>query len=178
MPQCKPALGDIAFFVFLAGLLVAVALLGQMNFREGLKTEATKMQAEILIAWMKASAGHRQTNPDFSPRGCAYKVADTLQPSTWGTCTLALFDEQGPLKSARNSFSGEMLQFVERCNPGDASTVGQFAVARVVSTPPGSAVPVVVSPLSSEERIDQRLSVRVTVCDKGGYAIWVGDADF
>lgn len=174
----KPTGSDVVFLAFLIALLIAVALLGRLTFREGLKTEESKAQAEALIAWMKEVPSRRQAGPDFSPTGCAYKAPDSAEPATWSGCAQALFSDRGPLSAARNAFSGKPLQFVERCSPGDADTVGQLVIEKVVPTAPGSAIPVVVSPLAGDDRIDQRLLVRVQICDKGGYAIRVGETDF
>lgn len=174
----KPTVTDVIFLVCLAALLVAVALLGRMTFREGLKTEATKAQAESLLAWMKEASPRRQANSDFSPAACAYRAPDSAEPATWSGCAKAVFSDRGPLSAARNTFSSEPLQFVERCSPGDSATVGQIVVEKVVPTAPGSAIPVVVSALAGDDRIDQRLLIRIQVCDKGGYAIRVGETEF
>jgi hypothetical protein len=36
----------------------------------------------------------------------------------------------------------------------------------------------VVNPLKEEDAIDSKLQIRVTVCDKGGYPIKVGELEF
>jgi hypothetical protein len=48
----------------------------------------------------------------------------------------------------------------------------------MVSTPLGSAVPMVISPLKEGDAIDGKLQIRVTVCDKGGYPIKIGELEF
>lgn len=174
----RPTAGDITFFVFLSALLVLVALLGRLTFNEGLKTEGTKAQAESLMTWMKDSSAARLSAADFSPAACAAKASNAAKPATWAGCLAAILASGGALGGANNTFSGEPLQVIERCVAGDVATAGQLVVDKVVPTPPGSAVPVVVSPLSGEDRIDQRLQVRLLVCDKGGFAIRVGETEF
>jgi hypothetical protein len=48
----------------------------------------------------------------------------------------------------------------------------------LISTPPGSAIPIVASQLVDIDSIDTKLNLRVTVCDKGGYAIRVEEFEF
>lgn len=178
MSSGKPTPADIIFLMVLTGLLVVVVFLGRLTFKEGLKTEGTKAQAESLMTWMKDSSAARLSAADFSPSACAAKPANASEPNTWAGCLAAILASGGALGGAHNTFSGEPIQVIERCIAGDLATVGQLVVDKVVPTPPGSAVPVVVSPLAGEDRIDQRLQVRLLVCDKGGYAIRVGETDF
>ena len=161
----------------MVALVGVVAILGRMTFQEGLKTESTKSQAEALAAWMKDASGRRSTS-DFQPLACAYKAADVAEAQPWGECARALFAAGGPFAGARNAFTGAQLTLVERCNPADLATAGQVAVDRITPTPPGSAVPVVVGPIADDERIGQKMTLRITVCDKGGYPIRVGETEF
>ncbi len=174
----KPTRADICFLTFLVILMVAVAGLGRMTFREGLKTETTKAQAESLMDWMKQASALRSTSEDFRPTDCAVRVAGTSSPMSWANCATAIFADGGALARARNAFTEQPLQILERCIPGDSATVGHLVVEKLVPTPPGSAIPVVISPLAGDDRIDQRLQLRIQVCDKGGYAIRVGETDF
>ncbi len=173
----RPTVVDIIFLLSMVVLMVLVAFVGRLTFQEGLKTETTKSQAEALAAWMKEASG-RRSDAEFQPAGCAVKAADSTEAPSWEECARALFASGGPLASARNAFSGEQVGFVERCNPSDLATAGQIVIEKVSATPPGSAVPIVVGPMSEGERIGQKLTIRITVCDKGGYAIRVGETDF
>ena len=67
---------------------------------------------------------------------------------------------------------------VEKCDKSDLSTRGAISLSNLVSTPLGSAVPVVISPLKEGDAIDGKLQIRVTVCDKGGYPIKIGELEF
>ena len=173
----KPHVTDLVFLLSMVGLVILVALVGRMNFREGLKTEAAKSQAEVLVAWMK-EAVIRRASADFQPTACGIRNGAATEPAHWRDCSRALFDEGGPLANARNGFSGELVKFVKRCNPSDRSTAGQIVIEKVTPTPPGSAVPFVVVPLEDDDKLGQKLTLRLAVCDKGGYAIGVGETDF
>ena len=172
----RPTAVDVTFLLSMVALMALVAFLGRLTFQEGMKTEATKAQAESLANWMKESSAGR-SGVDFRPAACAH-TASTGSANQWGACKAALGAAGGPLHDARNTFTGEPIGFVERCTPSDLTTAGQLQLDKVSPTPPGSAVPVVVSPLQDDEGIGQKLTVRITICDKGGYAIRVGETEF
>ena len=173
----RPTAADIAFLVFLVCMLVVVALLGRMTFHEGLKTEASKARAEALVAWL-GDAHSRRADASFEPQACARQSADEASPLTWAGCAKALVSIAGPLGSKVNPFSGDPMALVARCESAYPGTAGQILLERISATPAGSAVPFVVQPLSGDERLNVSLNLRVTVCDKGGYPIRIGETEF
>ena len=173
----KPTAVDIVFLLSMVGLMALVAFLGRLTFQEGVKTEITKSQAETLVGWMKEASG-RRSGEDFQPSACAYKTAGSAEVNLWRPCAHALLSDKGPLANATNAFTGEPIAFVERCNPSDLATAGRIVADKISSTPPGSAVPIVVGPMADDERIGQKLMIRIAICDKGGYAIRVGETEF
>ena len=173
----KPNATDLAFLVFLLVILISVAVMGTFTFREGLKTEATKSQGEALVAWLGQSKAKR-SEPDFAPAACSMTVGSTGKPRTWAECLPALQAEGGPLVGVSNAFTGRPLGLIARCDPSSNESPGQFVIERVSATPPGSAVPLVVAPFAPEDTLDKTLTIKVTVCDKGGYGIKIGEAEF
>lgn len=171
----KPNAKDLAFLLFLLAVLTAVGLMGAFTFREGLKTEATKLQGEAFVAWL-AQAKDGRANADFVPAGCAKQAGS--QAKTWSQCSAALLGEGGPLALVRNSFSGQPVGLIARCDPSSSASPGQFVIERVSATAPGSAVPLVVAPFAPEETMDKTLTIKLTVCDKGGYGIKIGETEF
>ena len=49
---------------------------------------------------------------------------------------------------------------------------------KITPTPPGSAIPHIVSALTPEVVIDQKIQVRLSVCDAGAYAVKVAEFEF
>lgn len=96
---------------------------------------------------------------------------------TWGACFKYLMT-QTAFKDMVNPFFDEPPQFVAACVPTDTSLTGMFVVEKMVPTPPGSAVPMVTSQLVDTDPIDQKIQVRVSVCDKGSYAIKIAEFEF
>ena len=56
--------------------------------------------------------------------------------------------------------------------------MGAIVLEKMIATPPGSAVPVINSQLVDSDAIDQKLQLRVTICDKGSYPIKIAELEF
>jgi hypothetical protein len=96
---------------------------------------------------------------------------------TWGACLKYMLTET-EFKDIINTFLGETPQFVPACNPADHSLAGAVFIEKMVPTPPGSAVPVVNSPLAETDAIDQKMQLRLSVCDKGAYPLKIAEFEF
>jgi hypothetical protein len=77
-----------------------------------------------------------------------------------------------------NPFFDETPKFIAACNPDDESLMGSVVLEKMVATPPGSAVPVINSQLVESDPIDQKMQLRVSICDKGSYAIKIAEFEF
>jgi hypothetical protein len=56
--------------------------------------------------------------------------------------------------------------------------MGAVVLEKLIPTPPGSAVPVINSQLIDSDPIDQKLQLRLSVCDKGSYPVKIGEFEF
>ncbi len=173
----RPTTSDMAFLGFLVCVLVMVALMGTFTFREGLKTEVGKTQAEALVKWL-SDAKDRRAQVGFEPSACSAASADPGKPPTWADCVKVLFGPGGPMGGLQNAFSGQPIAFLSRCEPSNPRSPGQLVLERVSATPPGSAVSSVTLGLAPEDPLDKVLTIKVTVCDKGGYPIKVAEVEF
>lgn len=177
---------DIVFLIFLGLMFLAVAVLGTMNFREGQHEEDAKHNGEAWMAWL-AEAGKQRMDENYEHKPCAGGVkpskpeegasSDAKMPGTWGAC-LAYLQTKSELKDLVNSFFNKPVHVVEKCDKTDLSTRGAIFFSNLVATPAGSAIPMVVNPLTEADAIDAKLQIRITVCDKGGYPIKVGEVEF
>ena len=182
----KPNSTDSVFLIFMVFVVVAVIWLGQFNFKEGQHIEDAKHNGEAWVTWL-TEAGTKRMEAGYEPKACAGGVkpekpaegapADSKLAGTWGAC-LEYLKTTSELKDLVNSFFNKPLHVVEKCDKSDLSTRGAISFSNLVATPPGSAVPMVVNPLKEEDAIDGKLQIRVTVCDKGGYPIKVGELEF
>lgn len=184
---------DMAFMVFLVGLLIFVSWLTTINYQEGMKTEVAKRNGEAWVAWL-SQTGVQRFEPGFANTACAGAAATPVPATTaataptkpegaapaqgtWGAC-LAYTQSQTPLKDLVNTFFDKPPHFISQCDKGDRSTTGAIVLENLVPTPAGSAIPVVVKPLSETDVITGKMQIRVTVCDKGGYPIKISEIEF
>ncbi len=168
----RPSFSDGVFLVFLALAVLAVAWVGQLAYHEGVKTELTKRNGEAWLDWFQQT-GALRAKADFEVTACA-----RIAGKTWAECLSWLTTEQGPLHEQTNAFSGKPLHLGVKCDMVDRSLVGALVIERLKPTPAGSAVPVVVEPLSASDSIAEPLTLRVSVCDKGAGPIKVGETEF
>jgi len=184
----QPTFSDWLFILACILALVAVAFLGKLAYIEAMKTETAKRNGEAVVAWMQeATAGRFEA--DYGVAACsgtapappgAAPATDkaAAPPNTWGGCLSAILI-QTSMSALDNPFrEGTALDFAPACNPEDRSLAGNIVIEKITATPPGSAVPTIITPLTPEVAIDQKIQVRLSVCDKGAYAVKVAEFDF
>jgi len=99
-------------------------------------------------------------------------------PRTWGPCFKALSTQGGPLADKYNPFSQKPLVIVAKCDMSDRALAGAMALEKSLPTPPGSAIPFINSPLTDSDSIEQKMLIRVTMCDKGAYPVRIAEIEF
>lgn len=156
----------------LLAAVVAVAWVGVLAYEEGLKTEQTKRHGEAWLKWLGEASAQRG-GADYAVAVCA-----TAPGKSWGECLRWLQGPDGPLSEQRNAFTGEAVRVVAKCDPADRTLVGALSIEKLVPTPPGSAVPTVASALVPDDLIEQKLQLRLAVCDKGAAPIKIGEVEF
>lgn len=186
----QPTSMDWLFLLSCIAALALVAWFGKMNYTEANKTETAKRNGEAVVAWMQeATAGRFEA--DFGVAACAGtvappagaepsadKAATAKAPNTWGGCLDAIL-VQSTMKTLDNPFrEGIALDFAPACNPDDRSLAGNIVIEKITTTPPGSAIPTIISPITPDVVIDQKIQVRLSVCDKGAYAVKVAEFEF
>jgi hypothetical protein len=169
--------------LLIAVILVLVTWLGIVNYKEAVKTEDSKANAEAWVAWL-TQEGTQRFEADYKTEACKGGVkpaadAKSDQPvlGTWGAC-LAHAMANTDLKKQINPFFNETPQFIAKCEPSDRTVMGAFVLEDLMPTPPGSATPFVASQLVDTDAIDYKMQLRLSICDKGGYAIKVAEFEF
>ena len=181
----QPTSTDWLFLLSCALALALVAWLGKMNYTIATKTETAKRNGEAVVTWMQdATAGRFE--PGFGVAACAGTApppagaapATAKAPNTWGGCLEAILRESN-MKALDNPFrEGIALDFAPACNPDDRSLAGNIVMEKITATPPGSAIETIISPLTPDVVIDQKIQVRLSVCDRGAYAVKVAEFEF
>ncbi len=177
-----PSSTDKLFMAFLVLVVIAVTLLGVVNYKEAIKTETSKSNGEAWVAWL-TETGTTRFESDTQHPACqggvkppANAKADT--PGTWGACLAHIMSTSTELKDQINPFFNAPPHFVAACVPSDRTLMGAILLEDLMPTPPGSATPFVASQLVETDAIDYKMQLRLSVCDKGGYAIKVAEFEF
>ncbi len=180
-PHLGTTFADKLFLAFLVLVVAAVTLLGVVNYKEAIKVEAAKSNGEAWVEWL-TETGTTRFEADTKRTACKGGVkpatdakADT--PGTWGAC-LAYILAETELKDQVNTFFNKPPHFVAACDPKDRTLMGAILLEDLIPTPPGSATPFVASQLVETDPIDYKMQLRLSVCDKGGYAIKVAEFEF
>ena len=195
--------GDYGFIAFIIFVLIAVAMLGVIDHREAMKTEGTKRNGEQWAAWF-TKASETRFAPDYAIAACAGGAKPAAAPAapagseeaksaeapaaeptttpapaagTWGACVAHLMSATA-FKDMINPFTGKTPNFIPACNPADHSLVGSIVLEKITPNPPGSAVATVTSQLVDTDSITEKLTLKVSVCDKGSYAVKVAELEF
>ena len=172
---------DKLFLGFLVLIIAAVTWLGVVNYKEALKVEDAKSNGEEWVAWL-TEAGTTRFEADTKHVACKGGVkppadAKAGAPGTWGAC-LAYILAETELKDQVNTFFNKAPHFVAACDPKDRTLMGAILLEDLMPTPPGSATPFVASQLLETDNIDYKMQLRLSVCDKGGYAIKITEFEF
>jgi hypothetical protein len=192
--KATPTLADWIFILIVLAILSLVANLGHSAYLEAMHTENSKKNGEALSAWL-TEAGTGRFKKAYEHPACAGgktpvkpvevdadgdgepDVNTEPVPGTWGACFQHIMTSTD-LKNLVNPFFNEPPKFIAACNPDDDSLMGSIVLEKMVATPPGSAVPVINSQLVETDPIDQKMQLRISVCDKGSYAIKIAEFEF
>ena len=172
---------DTLFLAFLVFIIAAVTWLGVVNYKEALKVEQAKDNGEAWVAWL-TETGTSRFEADTQNLACKGGVkagpdAKANTPGTWGACLVHIMANT-ELKDQVNAFFNKPPHFVAACDPKDRTLMGAILLEDLMPTPPGSATPFVASQLLETDGIDYKMQLRLSVCDKGGYAIKVAEFEF
>ncbi len=178
-----PTTSDYLFLLLMAVIIVLVTWLGIVNYKEAIKTEDSKSNGEAWVTWL-TEEGTKRFEADYKATACKGGVkpaadAKSDQPvlGTWSAC-LAHAMTIAELKEQINPFFNETPKFIAKCDPADRTVMGMLMLEDLMPTPAGSATPFVISQLQDTDAIDYKMQLRLSVCDKGGYAIKIAEFEF
>ena len=157
---------DALFIIFLGVAVVAVVLLGNLSFQEGLKTEAAKANAAKLKDWFDQLEA-RTAKGEASPLDACQDDGQ----KTWDGCKAALLGDKGPLNGAKNPFDALLPVVGAKCDREDLNTRGLVVVEKGTPAPPAMNY----GPIESGDTLAKDLPLRIMVCEKGAYALKVAE---
>ncbi len=190
---------DYGFFALMVMVVVAVTWVGVLSFEEGMNTEKSKRNGEAWVTWLTENSAKR-FSADYPLGACAAglhapemqqsmepaaegtseeppKAVPPSAPNTWGACVAEIL-KGAEFAAMVNPFTGKAPELVEKCDPADHNLHGNISIEKSVANPPGSAVPTTISALAPTDAIDTKLQLKLSICDKGAYAIKVSEFEF
>lgn len=166
---------DKLFVLFMVAMVGIVTWVGYLSYQKGQLTETTKRNGEAWLQWLSQAATQRQ-EPGFQPEACATQLPSTPQP--WVNCYQSLTSPEGPLGTQRNPFSGAPVQRIAKCDSQDRQLAGSLVFEKIMPTPPGSAIPTLMTALLDSDSIGEKIQIRISVCDNGSNPIRIGELEF
>ncbi|GDX85642.1 hypothetical protein LBMAG43_16840 [Methylococcaceae bacterium] len=188
-PVKNPALTlpDIIFIISVIAILMFLGWSGSVAYSEGVKTETTKRNGEEWASWL-TQAGTERFNTNYVTSECAPTATisntdtnstDTKSiPRTWGECLKAIMTPPSSLAALTNPFFDTPITFGAKCDHDDESLTGLMILEKLTPTPSGSALPFTTSKLVESDRIDQKMQIRITVCDNEAFPIFIAEVEF
>jgi hypothetical protein len=162
--------GDIAFLVF--ALLVAFTMtsISYTIWHDEKKSGDTKTSGEQVVA-VFTEQGLKRGNAEANPPA----VCD-FSSMTWAVCRDAMFAVGAPLAETKNSFSADNLLFSQACDRNDLLNLGSLIFEKGTPKPDGSGF--TYSPIADDEKLDQVVPMRLTVCVRGFTTVRVSEFSF
>jgi hypothetical protein len=159
--------------------MVLVFFVGRLSLEEARRTETVKQSAIDLLKWFDdfsedSSKVSAELVANCKPVEVNAGNAEKPAGKTWQGCREALVAEGGPLHGVLNPFDAQAPVFNEKCDRGQLTTRGAIVVDESLKVPPGQ--PAAFAPMPLNRILEKDLAFRVLVCDKGSFAIKIGES--
>ena len=176
---CGFASSEWTFIGLLIGAMVLVVYVGRFSLVEARRTEEVKQNAVVLLKWFDdlntdSSAVSAELVSRCKPASVMAGNTEKNTEKTWQGCRDALSAEGGPLHGVLNPFDAQAPVFNEKCDRSQLVTRGAIVVDEALKMPPGQSA--VFVPMALNRTLEKDLSFRVVVCDKGSFAIKIGES--
>lgn len=151
--------GDIAFLIFALLVLFILMNISYTIWKDEASSGETKENGEHVVAVFTEQGlkrGNAEANP---PAVCDFSAM------TWAACRDVMFAAGAPLGETKNTFSKDNLLIASACDRNDPHTLGSLIFEKGTPKPDGSGF--TYSPIADDEKLDQVVPMRLTVCVRG-----------
>lgn len=168
----KPYLtvGDISFLLLVLVISITMTSISYTIWQDEMSSGEAKVSSEQVVALL-AEEGQKRGKSDAAPPATC-----DVTTMSWATCRDALFAAGGPLANTKNTFSKNNLLVAPACDRTDLHTLGALIFEKGTPKPDGSGF--AYSAIADDEKLDQALPMRLTVCVRGFTAEHVSEFTF
>jgi hypothetical protein len=152
-------LGDISFLVFVLLVSLTMTSISYTIWKDEMHSGEAKESGEHVVATF-TEQGQKRGNAEANPPATC-----DVSTMTWATCRDAMFASSGPLAETKNTFSNENLLIAPACDRNDLHTLGSLIFEKGTPKPDGSGFSY--SAIADDEKLDQAVPMRLTVCVRG-----------
>ena len=151
--------GDIRFLIFAMLVLFTLMNISYTIWKDEVSSGETKESGEHVVAVFTAQGQLRGNAESTPPAVCDFSSM------TWAACRDAMFAVGAPLAETKNNFSTNNLLFSPACDRNDLHNLGSLIFEKGTPKPDGSGF--TYSPIADDEKLDQAVPMRLTVCVRG-----------
>ena len=152
-------LGDISFLVFVLLVSITMTSISYTIWKDEMSSGEAKESGEHVVAVL-TEQGQKRGNAEANPPA----VCD-VATMTWAACRDAMFAAGGPLAETKNTFKTDNVLIAPACDRNDLHTLGSFIFEKGTPKPDGSGFSY--SAIADDEKLEQALPMRLTVCVRG-----------
>ena len=162
--------GDIAFLIFVLIVSLTMTSISYTIWKDEKSSGESKESGEQVVA-VFTEQGLKRGNAEANPAA----ICD-FNSMTWATCRDAMFAVGAPLAETKNTFSADNLLFSQACDRNDLLNLGSLIFEKGTPKPDGSGF--TYSAIADDEKLDQALPMRLTVCVRGFTSEHVSEFSF
>ena len=168
--QRKPYItkSDYLFLLFAALIVACIAWIGYSIWDDEIRSQRTKENGERLSAWLADKGEKRESENAAAP--CDPKIM------SWVECRNALLAPGGPFASVKNEFENANLTFAPDCDRSQTITLGAIVMQKGTAKSDGSGYSY--SPLPDDEKLEEPIPMRLSVCARAYSVVHIAEFVF
>ena len=181
---------DLAFVLFLLGMIGLVIMLGHRDHDETERVEGVRATATKFAAWLEAGQQLRDGGKPMAPLACSrgprQNKAATEGPETgakvagydWHECLQALRAPGQELANLVNPLDKNSLAFAGKCDRSSLPTMGAIIVEKGMVGISGTTQVIAYAPIADHDSLHDEVLLRISVCGRGFMTLSVAELKF
>lgn len=181
---------DLAFVLFLLGMIGLVIMLGRRDHDETERIQGVRATATKFAAWLEAGQQLRDGGKPMEPLACSRgprpNKAATEGPETgakvsgydWHDCLQALRAPGQEMAGVVNPLDPSALAFAGKCDRSSLPTMGAIIVEKGLVGINGTTQVIAYAPIADHDSVHDEMLLRLSVCGRGFMTHGVAELKF